>query len=175
MEIIGSDKESRFEVDTSQPPPVIEDYDTAEEVVSKVVLDGETIKGIQAKRDFIIANANLWAEQKIKQIENYNNWYSSRLIDFMRGINKSDPQKKSIKFPLGTIGFRQLPEKIEIDLDFNPAENTDDPFVSAKTIYSVSKADIMKKLKTTGELPEYASVVPGEIKFYIKPLTKEIE
>ena len=25
MEIIGSDKESRFEVDTSQPPPVIEE------------------------------------------------------------------------------------------------------------------------------------------------------
>jgi len=175
MAIIGADKESRFEVDTSQPPPVIEDYDTAEEVVSKVILDGETIKGIQAKRDFIIAQANLWADQKIKQIENYNNWYSSRLIDFMRAINKSDPKKKSIKFPLGKIGFRQSPEKIEIDPDYNPAEHTDDPNVVVKTTYSVSKTAIKNQMEATGELPDYASVVPGEIKFYIKPLTKEIE
>lgn len=168
VDVIEGKYESEFEVDTTQSPPVVEEYEIAETTLSKMVLNDQKIQAIEERRDFICKSANIWAEKEIKRIKSYNEWISQPLKYFMIGINRNNPKLKSLKFPMGKIGLRQSPQKIEIDADFVPAEHKDDPNVVRKVSYAVSKKDIASQLKETGELPDYASVVPGETKFYYK-------
>jgi len=166
--VIQEDFTDELEEFDSSLPPVVQDEDAAQTALARLVFRDKEIARIEARRDFIKNQADEWANQQIEKIEVQKQHFLLPLESFMKSINKSNPKIKSLKFPYGTIGVRQTPQKIEIDDDFKPEEHADDPFVSAKVTYSVNKANIKKVMKNTGELPEYASVVPGEIKFYFK-------
>jgi len=131
------------------------------------VRDKEIAK-IKARRDFIVSQAKEWAKREIEKLENQKQYLAIPLESFMEAINKSNPKIKSLKFPAGVIGLRKSPERIEIDADFEPEKHLDDPFIKQTINYSVDKKAIKERLKETGELPEYASVVPSEAKFYYK-------
>ena len=157
------------EFDTSQPPPVVQENEGAEIALARIAYRDKAIDKIKALRDYKCQQAVEWANREIIKIEKQKQWHLDSLKYFMEGINRSNPKVKSLSFPSGKIGLRQTPQRIEIDADFVPSEHTDDPFVVAKTTHVVAKEDMKAHLKNTGELPDYASVVPGKKKFYYQP------
>lgn len=154
------------EIDVEQPYPVVETDEAVITTLSRVLVRDKAIGKINAQCNFMIDQAMEWAKTEIEKIEKQKQYFLTPLQSFMESINKSNPKIKSLKFPVGKIGLRQSPQKIEIEADFVPADHTDDPNVIKKVSYSVSKKQIKEQLDKTGEIPDYASVVPGETKFY---------
>ncbi len=156
------------EIDVDQPSPVVEGDEAVITTLSRLNVRDKEIAKIEQQGYFMKDNIDAWMSNQIHKIEKQKAWLQIPLQSFMEAINKSNPKIKSLKFPVGKIGLRQTPQKIEIDEDFVAETHKEDPFVKAKITYSVSKKDIASQLKETGELPDYASVIPGETKFYYK-------
>ena len=156
------------EIDVDQPCPVVESDEAVITTLGRLIYRDKAIEKIKQQADFIVSNAQLWAMREVAKIEKQKEWFLTPLQSFMESINKSNPKIKSLKFPVGRIGLRQSPQTIAIDPDFVSADHKDDPNVTEKTTYSVSKKSVKKQLDDTGEIPDYASVVPGETKFYYK-------
>ena len=165
---IQEDYSDELEVFDESLPPVVQDEDAAQVALARLIFRDKEISRITARRDFIINQADEWAKQEIEKIERQKLHFMLPLESFMKSINKSNPRIKSLKFPQGVIGVRSTPQKIEIDPDYKAEEHPLDPNVVVKTTYSVSKTAVKNQMEATGELPEYASVVPGEVKFYFK-------
>lgn len=155
-------------IDVDQPSPVVETDEAVITTLSRLVVRDKEIAKIEMQRDFIKSKADTWAKVQIRKIENQKAWLQVPLQSFMESINRNNEKIKSLKFPVGKIGLRQSPQKIEIDADFKPETHKEDPCVVAKITYSVSKKLIKEQLNDTGELPDYASVVPGQQIFYYK-------
>ena len=159
-------------IDTDQPSPVVETDEAVITILSRLNVRDKMMATVTSHANFMREQADEWEKRAIEKIEKQKEWLRIPLQSFIESINKSNPKIKSLKFPTGTIGLRQSPQKIEIDEDFDPSKHTDDPNVVAKTTWSVCKSVIAKTLKETGEIPDYASVVPGETKFYYRPNEK---
>jgi len=156
------------ELEPIESAPMVESEEAAQTALYRLVVRDKKIDKIEKRRDFIVSQAKEWAKKEIEKLENQKQYLAIPLESFMEAINKSNPKIKSLKFPAGVIGLRKSPERIEIDADFVPEKHLDDPFIKQTISYSVDKKAIKEKLKETGELPEYASVVPSEAKFYYK-------
>jgi len=127
------------------------------------------IERIRQTADGEKARIENWARAEVERHQKAISFFVAPLESFLRDINeKTGGKTKSIKYPYGTIQLRKLPDKIEIAEEFKPEEHPDDPYVKAKTNYSVDKTAIKAAMKDSGELPEYATLVPGQTKFDYK-------
>lgn len=155
-------------IDVEQPCPVVETDEAVITTLSRLIFRDKAVAKIELQANYLRQKANEWEKGEIEKIEKQKAWLQVPLQSFMESINRSNPKIKSLKFPVGKIGLRSTPQKIEIDADFVPDEHCGEKFIIGKTTYTVSKKDIKKQLDETGEIPDYASVIPGEQRFYYK-------
>jgi len=145
--------------------------ESATVAISRVAAIENKIARIKAIRDAELQRITQWAEKEMGTLKATGRFFSDPLESFMRARNRQNPKIKSLKYPNGTIGVRMTPDRIEIEegLDLAALVEKDDPFVVASTTFQIAKKAILKALKEDGqEPPEYATLVPGEKKFYIK-------
>jgi len=150
---------------------VIETEESATIAISRVATIENKIARIKAIRDAELRRIRQWAENEIANLESTHVFFAAPLESFMRARNRQDPKIKSLKYPNGTIGVRMTPDRIEVEegLDLKALSEKDDPFVVESTNFRIDKKYLLKTIKEDGqEPPEYATLVPGEKKFYIK-------
>ena len=159
-------------IDIPTDDVVIETEESATIAISRMAAVENKMARILMIRDAELLRIAQWANNEIDSLRNAYAFFAAPLESFMRARNRQDPKVKSLKYPNGTIGVRMTPDRIEIDEDANlPAlamiEN--DPLIIVTKSFRVDKKAILGALKQDGmDIPEYATLVPGEKKFYIK-------
>ncbi len=159
-----------IELDIQPEEIIVETEDDASTALRLVGLRDREIERLEGLRQREVERINSWTNIEIEKIQRQKSFFLQALETFMLGRNLENEKVKSVKFPNGTIGLRKNPDRIEIAEGFQPDKHPEDKFVKSvvKTVYSVDKAAIKEAVQTTGECPEYASLVPGEVKFYYK-------
>jgi len=150
--------------------PVVETEELASTFLNLIRSRERKLEDIEIFRENKIAEINEWCDAAMMQVKASILYFQQPLQIFMESRNRENEKVKSIKFPNGTIGLRKSPDRIEIDRNFQPDQHPEDKFVKSvvKTIYSVDKKAIADQAKETGEVPDYAVLIPGETKFYYK-------
>jgi len=126
------------------------------------------IRRIDNMRKRETERVNAWADVEIEKLYRAIDHFTHSLRFYMESVNKVNPKTKSLKFPLGTIGIRKTPDKVEITQPPEEVRELWPDMVKEKMSLSVDKKAVLAKIKETGEVPGFAEVIPGESKFYYK-------
>jgi hypothetical protein len=114
-----------------------------------------------------------WAAMEIKRAEREESFFLARfglqLETWARQQVAAQHNRKSIKLPAGTLGFRTEPTRLSV---------TNEPALLAwckanlpgaiQIIERVLKNSVKDHINTTGEIPNGTEVAGGQQKFYIK-------
>ena len=154
------------EPDFSQPLVIDSDL-YASEKLDSLSRRVAKIRDLKQLRDDLVNKTTEFYDMQIEKIARQMAYFHLALRAYMEAKNAANPKCKSMKFSSGNLCLRKKPDKIVIDEAFKPESWQSDIFVRFKTIWSVDKTAIAKELKDTGQLPSYATVEEGEVKFDI--------
>lgn len=148
-------------------PPVESDIEASNFVRLIATRQGE-IDRMTELRDAEVSKINDVYNQRIESLERGIGFFSQQLEFYLREANRQDENVKSKTFSSGRISLRKQPDRIEIDSNFKPEENTDSPYVRGKKTYCVDRETLKKSHKNGYELPDWAKVEEGKTKFKVE-------
>jgi len=151
--------------------PAVDSDLKAESYLRAVAIRRNEIKRIADLRDAEIAKIQDIFNNQIEKIERSCGFLEGYLENFLREINRQDSKVKSRKYSAGVLKLSKSPDKVEIVEGFTPTEaDLDKPGINkvVKTEIKINKTEIKKYIKETGEVLDYAELVPGVTKFKVE-------
>jgi hypothetical protein len=114
-----------------------------------------------------------WAAMELKRAEREEAFFIARfglqLETWARQQIAEQHNRKSLKLPAGTLGFRTEPTRLSVTNESALLEWCRVNLPGAiQTIERVLKSSVKEHIRVTGEIPNGTDVAGGQQKFYIK-------
>ncbi len=144
----------------------VTDTDSAIWAMRKIQERRGELDEIEAVYQRQIQQMNLWRETEQARLLRSITYFEGRLTEYHQLKLDEDPTKKTIKLPNGELTCRKLPDRIEVAE--TAIEGLPEQFLRVKV--EPKKTELLKHIKDTGELFDGVSVIPGDLKFTVKPV-----
>jgi phage host-nuclease inhibitor protein Gam len=162
-------KQTAIELATDDPPPVPEQFRVHDEATANWVV--RRITSAMAYQKKVAA----WADAEIRRAQHEEAWFRRRfgeeLVMWTREqIEALKTKRKSINLPAGTLGFRQIAEKLIIDDEEKALKWARRSCPNAVvTSERLRKTVLNEHFASTGEMPTTGvHIEPAAEKFYIR-------
>lgn len=144
----------------------------ANRVVTVIGEERRAMESIKAQADSEIARIELRAKQQTElhegRLERAQNYFNDQLQGFVLTETK-DKKTRSVKLLNGTIGFRHNPDKLEVEDELAALEWAKAQLPEAVCVKeSLDKSIAKEHIKSTGEVPDGCTLIPGSDAFYVK-------
>jgi hypothetical protein len=151
---------------TEAPLPETITEESAMPMIARIGYRQREIAKAKALRNKWIEQANHWYRAKESKLMNGINYYHLALEGFMRALNASNPNIKTLNLPAGKLILRKLPNTVELKEGITLGHTTN--FTVEKTTFSLDKKSVKAHIKETGEIPDFVEYKEGETKFSIE-------
>lgn len=121
----------------------------------------------QAERE--IERIRAWLDEVNGSLERHAEFFDSHLRYYHRTILNSDPSRKTVKLPAGTLKARKRPDTIEIvepEAFIEWARVARPEFIRTK--FEINKSVVREAVLKDGEVIEGVEAEPGDISFSVE-------
>jgi len=141
----------------------------AEQMLGRIMIANQNIDRIKTFVEYVNNRASLLIDKEEERIEKAQDAlepFVKARIDENLKLDKN--AKKSLKFTLGTAGFRRGQDRLEIKDMEGAVQFAESHNLPVKVVKSVGKTDLKNHVKSTGQIDDSFELIEGEEHFYVK-------
>jgi hypothetical protein len=155
----NSSEEEQRSIEETQPAAV-ENDDRADYYLILLKSKQKEVERLQGRAEVIQKDIET-EKRSMGYLKNQLNLYMAEMVG-------KDPKKKSHKLEDGILKARQGIDTVKVNRDLTDADyDKYADVVNMKVKYQADLKAIKIKLETSGEIPDFAEIVPGEIKYSV--------
>lgn len=158
------------DLSTEKKSFAVTDYGSGNWAVSKAMDATTEIVRLQVQAEAWHQQIGAWLAKATAEYTRSVEYMESLLRPFVTEELKGK-KSRHVTFPAGEAGFRKSPDRLDITdeavaLMWAKANCPE----AVKVTETVQKTPLKKRIESTGEMPDGVKLVPGEERFYIKPI-----